>query len=209
MKNRKLNTTTIKAGTFLRFERKGFIYGLFTIVENLDRFILLRPESEISPPLEEGENLEMSLCSGKAGAYLWKCSVLGRIHDSEGSLIAVSHCSEAEWRPDKGCITTHAHLPFVFFSFNPSDEGKMFQSTAPSFQQATILEMTDREAVLETSGKAEGKIFRGHIKIGDKTIDLAGKATEEASGKYRLQILSLENRDRKMLLNYIYRTCSP
>jgi hypothetical protein len=97
----------------------------------------------------------------------------------------------------------------VFFSFNPSDEGKMFQSTAPSFQQATILEMTDREAVLETSGKAEGKIFRGHIKIGDKTIDLAGKATEEASGKYRLQILSLENRDRKMLLNYIYRTCSP
>ena len=207
MKNRKLSTISLKPGTLLRFERTGFVYGLFSIAENLERFILLKPESEIFPPLEEGEHLGMSLCSGKDGAFEWECTVLGRISEKGGSLVAVSHCSDALWRPGKGCITTHAHLPFTFFAFNPSDDSKIFESATPHFLQATILEMTDREAVLETSMKAAGKIFRGHIQIGDRTIDLAGKATEEGLDRYRLQILSLEDRDRKLLLNYIYRNC--
>lgn len=208
MKKPSINTEDIKPGNLLRFSSKGFGYGLFSIVENLPRFMLVKHEARIPSGLNDGDSLIVSLCTGKKGSYEWESTILGRIHDGKNDLLAISHCSDAVWRDDRGCISIHAHLPFVFFSFNPSDDSRLFESSAPHIQHATILEMTDREVLLKTETKADGSIFKGHLQLGDRTIDVAGKAVEEGGDRYRLQILSLEEHDRKLLLDYIYRNCS-
>jgi hypothetical protein len=207
MKNTVLNTETIKVGNLIRFRTDAYGYGLFSLAENLRRFMLVKAETETHPHFQAGDNLDIYLNSEKKGSYSWKSRVLGTIKDNEGELIAISHCPDAKWSTERVCIRTHAHIPFVFFAFNPSDESKLFESSAPDFQKATVLEMTDREALLETEKKINGSIFKGHLQLGDKSIDVAGKATEESNDRYRLQILSLENRDRRLLLDYIYRNC--
>lgn len=207
MKKPSINTQDIKPGNLLRFSSNDFGYGLFSIVENLPRFILVKHEARIPSGLNDGENLIISLCTGKKGSYEWESRILGRIKDGNEELLALSHCSDVAWREDRGCISIHAHLPFVFFAFNPSDESRLFEASSPHIQHATILEMTDREAILKTETKAEGSIFKGHLQLGNMTIDVAGKAVEEDQDRYRLQILSLEERDRKLLLDYIYRNC--
>ena len=207
MKNLILNTETIKVGNLLRFRTDAYGYGLFSLEENTRRFMLVKAETEAIPVFRQGDTLDIYLNSEKKGSYTWQSRVLGNIKDDEGELIALSHCPDAKWSTERVCIRTHAHIPFVFFAFNPSDEGKVFQSCAPDFQKATVLEMTDREAILETDKKIDGSIFRGHLQLGDKSIDVAGKATEESYDRYRLQILGLENRDRKLLLEYIYKNC--
>lgn len=207
MKNLILNTEDIKAGNLLRFRTDAYGYGLFSLEENLKRFMLVKAEMESSPVFEQGDSLDIYLSSEKKGSYSWQSRVLGKIKDPQGELIALAHCPDAKWSTERICIRTHAHIPFVFFAFNPSDESRMFESSAPDFQKATVLEMTDREAILETGKKIDGSIFRGHLQLGNRSIDVAGKATEESHDRYRLQILSLENRDRKVLLEYIYKNC--
>jgi hypothetical protein len=133
--------------------------------------------------------------------------VLGDIIDKEERFLVISHSSDAAWSQERNCVRSTIPLLFEFFSFPHSQDGKIFESSKTHFHSATIIELTDCEAIIETLEKIDGQIIKGHLTLRKATIDITGKISAAGDGRYHIQMLGMEEKDRKMLLDFIYRNC--
>ena len=204
-KNKAIHTEDLKTGTILRFYKPSFGYGIFTIAENLQRFMIVRSGIDEAPFLTHGDILDIYLWLEKSGAWEWESRVLGKISDDE-HFIVLSHPKTAEWRNERKCIAAKVDLPFRFFAFHQTDEKRIFESASLRPSYAKIKELTDRFAVIESPEAVHGPVIKGHITLNGRDIEITGIVTNEGNGRTTVAFSGMSDKTRMEILDYIYRS---
>jgi len=99
-------------------------------------------------------------------------------------------------------LKAQVNIPFTFFTFS-INTSRSFSSEEIQWHEGIIKELTDREAVLQTSTLLEHYV-KGHLTLGTKKIDITGKVTASGDTLYDITFVGLDDADRISILDYVF-----
>ncbi len=194
-------TNDIKTNTPIRVYKKGFGYALLTLIENNDLFLICKSPDDFFSYIPENETIECYIWPYPDGSYDFTTTVLGKI-SSPFPIILLKHTDSIVHNPSRQCLRAKVNIPFTFFTFSINTT-KSFSTEDIQWHTGTIVELTDREALLQTSMKPE-HFVKGHLLLGSKDIDITGKVTGSNSSNYEISFVGLDDSDRIAILDYIF-----
>ncbi|NMB65646.1 MAG: hypothetical protein GYA16_12345 [Spirochaetes bacterium] len=194
-------TNDIKTNTPIRVYKKGYGYTLLTLIENNDLFLICKSPEDFFTYIPENETVECYIWPYPDGSYDFTTTVLGKI-SSPFPIILLKHTDSVVYNPTRQCLRAKVKIPFTFFTFSINTT-KSFSSEDIQWHQGTILELTDREALLNTEITPE-HFVKGHLHLGTKDIDITGKVTGINSTHYDISFVGLDDTDRIAILDYIF-----
>ena len=151
-------TNDMKPNTHIRVYKKGFGYALLSLIENNDFFLICKSPGDFFNHIQENEAVECYVWPYPDGSYDFSSIVLGKIA-SPFPIILLKHTQSIIYNPSRQCLKAKVNIPFKFFTFSIKTN-KNFSVESIQWHEGTILELTDREALLQTSAKLENFIRR-------------------------------------------------
>lgn len=194
-------TNDIKTNTPIRVYKKGYGYALLTLIENNDLFLICKAPEDFYTYIKENESVECYIWPYPDGSYDFSTIILGKIAQPF-TILLLQHTDAITYNPSRQCLRAKVNLPFTFFTFSINTT-KSFSSEDIKWNEGTIVELTDREAVLQTSIPLE-HFVKGHLSLGTKDIDITGKVTGINSTHYDISFVGLDDTDRITILDYIF-----
>jgi len=194
-------TNDIKTNTPIRVYKKGYGYSLLTLIENNDLFLICKSPDDFFKHIQENETVECYIWPYPDGSYDFTTTVLGKI-SSPFPILLLQHTDSIIYNPSRQCLKAKVTIPFTFFTFS-INTNKSFSSEDIQWHKGTILELTDREAVLHTATKLE-HFVKGHLHLDTKDVDITAKVTGINSTHYDISFVGLDDTDRITILDYIF-----
>jgi len=194
-------TNDIKTNTPIRVYKKGYGYSLLTLIENNDLFLICKSPDDFFNHIQENETVECYIWPYPDGSYDFTTTVLGKI-SSPFPILLLQHTDSIIYNPSRQCLKAKVTIPFTFFTFS-INTNKSFSSEDIQWHKGTILELTDREAVLHTATKLE-HFVKGHLHLDTKDVDITAKVTGINSTHYDISFVGLDDTDRIAILDYIF-----
>ncbi|MGQ9844011.1 MAG: hypothetical protein ACUVRK_10655 [Spirochaetota bacterium] len=194
-------TNDIKTNTPIRVYKKGYGYALLTLIENNDLFLICKSPDDLFKHIQENETIESYIWPYPDGSYDFTTTVLGKI-SSPFPILLLQHTDSIIYNHSRQCLKAKVTVPFTFFTFS-INTNKSFSSEDIQWHEGTILELTDREAVLHTLTKLE-HFVKGHIHLDTYDVDITAKVTCINNTHYDISFVGLDDTDRIAILDYIF-----
>jgi len=197
-----ITTSDIKANTPIRIYKKGYGYSLLSLLENNDLFLICKSSEDFFSNINENDSVECYIWPYPDGSYDFTTAVLGKI-SSPLPIILLKHTDTIQYNPSRQCLKAKINIPFTFFSFSINNTSKTFSSEDITWHKGTIIELTDREALLSTPIQPQ-HFIKGYLHLGSKDIDITGKITKANETHYEISFVGLDDSDRIAILDYVF-----
>lgn len=201
------STKTLKGGSLLRVYKKGYGYARLDILVVHDYFLAALACSEFMKNAREGDLLEAYLWQEGEASYEFPLKVIGSIREGT-PILFFSHTDRITRSDERKCIQARVNLPLKFFTFKAGSE-KRVNSREIEFLFGTIVELSDREALMEYQGSLEMNAFvRGHIALEGGDMEITGKILHKPGisreGHYFIGFTGMSERERNLILEYVF-----
>ena len=194
-------TADIKTNTPVRVYKKGYGYALLTVIENNELFLLCRSSEDFLSHVKENDTVECYLWPYPDGSYDFNTTILGKIN-APFPIILLQHTDTIVYNPSRRCLKAQVNIPFTFFTFS-INTSRSFSSEEIQWHEGIVKELTDREALLQTTTPLEHYV-KGHLTLGTKKIDITGKVTASDDTLYDITFVGLDDADRISILDYVF-----
>lgn len=195
------STRHLKTNTAIRVYKKGYGYSLLTLIENNELFLICKTAGEFLTGLQDNDSLECYIWPANDGSYDFSTIVLGTL-TLPFPIVLLQHTDSIVYNQSRQCLTAQVSIPITFFTFS-IDTSKSFSSKDIQWNQGTIIELTDREAVIETPVKLD-HFVKGYLHLDAKDIDITGKVANTNDTTAVITFVGLDDSDRIAILDYIF-----
>jgi hypothetical protein len=196
------STRKIPLGTVIRLYKKGFGYCRTEILENFDDFIAMKVSIDFINAVNESDKIEAYIAVNAESIIEFKSEVIGKI-PREPRIIFLGHSDKIVVLEEMKCLKAKTDLPVKFFIID-THEKKNFHSDNISLLDGTVLELSDREALLSTSAEIKPGVFiRGHIPDANG-VEILGKVVSSAGvNLFNISFESAGEKERNLILDYV------
>ncbi len=208
MKN--LNTTeNLKIDTILRVYKKGFGYGLLTVIDINRYFIAALCPEELYDRVSAGETLDAYLWVEKIASYEFKLRVTGKIISPR--ILAFEHTTEISFSTERKCLKAKVCIPVSFFPLPLNTSEKSFYTEEIVYAKGTIIELGDREAVLEYDDIVQVDfLLKGRLPLNGEDVDFTARIVSCETGRrpqrYSIEYIGMSDKERTKILDYVFMT---
>ena len=197
-------TERIPEGSVLRVYLPGYGYSKLQVFDITTHYLATSADKEFHHHVKDGETLECYLWIENVASYEFKVVVRGRISQGE-PIIFLSHSEDIVRSEKRKCLTAKVSIPLKFFIFSSRETEKRFKSEEIVYHHGTITELSDREFLLENSEVlSQGSFLCGHIPLNEESLEIVGKIESIEDGKGAIIFTGMNDRDRTLLLDYIF-----
>ncbi len=206
---KKLETTRkIISGSVIRIYKKGFGYSKLTIIDNTDYYLAAMADEDLFNAFHEGDRAEAYIWVEDVASYEFRLQLIGRI--VSGPLILFfGHTEEIARSTERKCLTATVHVPIRFFMFDPGDTDKGITSEEIVYHEGAVILLSDREATIQTKNDiSRSRFLKGQIVVNGQVVELVGMVDplNESKGIYNVLFAGMHEKDRKMILDFIFST---
>jgi len=202
------STRRIISGSVIRIYKKGFGYSKITVIDNTDYYLAAMAEDDLFNAIHEGDQSEAYLWVEDVASYEFTLQLIGRIVSGPrilffGQTEAISRSTERK------CLTATVNIPIKFFMFDPGDPEKGITSEEIVFHEGSVILLSDREATIQTRNAiGASRFLKGHVMISGQIVELVGMVDpiNESKGIYNVLFAGMYEKDRKLILDFIYNT---
>ncbi|HNW30034.1 MAG TPA: hypothetical protein PKN50_16260 [Spirochaetota bacterium] len=202
------STRKIISGSVIRIYKKGFGYSKITVVDNTDYYLAAMVDEDLFNAFHEREWSEAYIWVEDVASYEFRLQLIGRII-SGPRIFFFSHTEEIARSNERKCLTATVHIPFKFFMFDPGDTEKGITSEEIVYHEGAVILLSDREATIQTKDDiSRSRFLKGHIVINGQIVELVGMvdSLNESKGIYNVLFAGTHEKDRKVLLDFIFST---
>jgi hypothetical protein len=198
------STKKIHVDTLLRVYRKGYGYAHMTVVDNTERYFSARTDRDFMDWVEDGDSVECYLWLDNTDSYEFTLEIIGKI--DRYSILFFDHTDSISHTKERKCIQAEVEIPVSFFIFTVSDDDPGISTNEIVFHNGTIVELSDREALLKTDVDLPLDGFvKGHSQLaGQETEVVARVDSKSEPGLYRILFEGMSDQERMMILDYVY-----
>jgi hypothetical protein len=198
------STQQIPEKSLLRAYRKGFGYSKLEVVINSRFFLGALANEDFFSNVADGDSLETYLWVENVASYNFTLTVIGKL--SRGAnIIFFEHTDRIERSEKRKCLKAKVDLPVKFFLFSSRRIVKSFTSEEIIYHKGNIMEMSDREIILQSGEELPPENFLyGHIPVNGENIEIIGKYESLGGGAYLIPLTGISEKDRMRLLDYIF-----
>jgi hypothetical protein len=205
--NKIQSTNDIKPKSLLRIYKKGFGYSKIEVIDINDYYLAALSDIELTASTDAGDKFNAYLWTNNETSYEFDLDVIGKI-ENNFTIIFFSHTNKISWSKKRKCLKLKTRIPSRFFPIDVHDFHKNFSSHGIKLLKGTVIELSDREALLQYSGKLnEGIFIKGHLLTSNGDIDYLGRIDRQMirGGKqtYRLDLSEMHADDRNRILDFI------
>lgn len=202
------STKNLKENCLLRVYKKGFGYAILTIVDINDYFLAAIAPDDLYSITRDGDTLDTYFWKEDIASYNFILTVIGRAK-GEIPILIFSHTGEIKAVRERKCLSAAVHVPIKFYPLDRSKNNKRFYTEDIVFGEGTILEMSDREAVVECAGEIKSEyLIRFHIPTGKADVEITAKIISHTTVNnvhhYSVEYAGLGDKERNRLLDYIF-----
>ncbi|HOT46755.1 MAG TPA: hypothetical protein PLM53_00045 [Spirochaetota bacterium] len=202
------STRKIISGSVIRIYKKGFGYSKITVIDNTDYYLAAMADDDLFNAFHEGDLAEAYIWVEDVASYEFRLQLIGRIV-SGPRVLFFSHTDEIARSTERKCLTATVRMPIKFFMFDPGDTEKGITSEEIVYHEGAVILLSDREATIQTKDDIrKARFLKGHIVINGQIIELVGMvdSLNEPKGIYNVLFASMHEKDRKLLLDFIFST---
>jgi hypothetical protein len=202
------STKDIIVNSTLRVYKKGFGYSKLTVFDVSAYYIAANADKDFLENTANDDIIEAYLWVEHDASYEFPLQVIGKF-SIDLKIIFFKHTDTIKFNKERKCLMAKVNLPFNFFFFDIGKTIKGFSSSAVKIHIGTIIEISDREAIIKYAGNIEKDSYiKGHISIEGNDIDIIGKAVPAASssdyGNYKIEFSGMNEKDRNRILDYVF-----
>jgi hypothetical protein len=208
---KKINSTReVKENTLIRVYKKGFGYSLLTTVENTEYILICRCDRKFLDVIHKGDTLECYLWLHQVSSFEFTTNVVGTMIN-DIPLVMLAHTDNVIRNTERRCLKAEVEIPFTFFTFSVEDSEKNFYTEETTLVNGTIIELSDREAIIKCNFDPEQDyMLKGHMTLEETRIDIIGKiqSVNKNNNENRLSVsfAGLNDEERNLILNYVFST---
>jgi hypothetical protein len=205
---KKINSTRdIKVNSILRVYKRGYGYSKVTVIGVNDYFLSALADGDLRENAVEGDIFESYLWVENA-SYEFMLEVLG-MFGRDLSFMFFKHTDDIAWSRSRKCLTAGVQIPLKFFPLEVGNSDRSFNSKEIEFLWGTIVELSDREALLQFDGDIkENKFLKGHFSIDDIAVDIIGRIVsykmQDGKTYYHIDFSEMSDRERGKILDYVF-----
>lgn len=205
---KKINSTRdIKVDSIVRVYKRGYGYSKVTVIGVNEYFLSTLADGDLRENAVEGDILESYLWVENA-SYEFTLEVLG-MFGRDLSFLFFKHTDDVAWSRSRKCLKAGVQIPLKFFPLEVGDADRNFHAKEIEFQWGTIVELSDREALLHFNGDIKkSKFLRGHFSVDGIAVDVIGRIVshemQDGEAYYHIDFSEMSNRERNKILDYVF-----
>jgi hypothetical protein len=202
------DTRKLKPESVLRAYKKGFGYSQLTVFDVNEYFLGALAPEDFFARVAEGDDLCIYHWKDNTASFEFTLRVLGRIRSAETILI-LSHTKDIQSGNERKCLKAALGLAVKYYPITINHKNKSFYTEEIIFHRGRIVELGDREAVLEADEALPLTcLVNIHLPLNDNDMEVTGRITaySSESGEYRYDVeyLGLSEKDRGRILEYVF-----
>jgi c-di-GMP-binding flagellar brake protein YcgR len=206
---KKINSTRdIKVNSILRIHKGGYGYSKITVCDVNDYFLAALADRDLIENVVEGDICESYLWVENEASYEFTLEVLG-MFGRDLSFIFFKHTADIVWSRSRKCLKADVQIPLKFFPLEVGNPRKNFNSKEITILRGTIVELSDREALLQFNGDMKESTFlRGHFSVDTISVDIVGRIVlskmQDGERYYQIEFSGMSDRERDKILDYVF-----
>ncbi|MCP4130761.1 MAG: hypothetical protein GY754_07250 [bacterium] len=218
------NTKQVTPESILRVYKKGFGYSELKIIDVNDHFFGALANKEFLKDITDGDQIEAYLWVEDIASYEFNLKLIGKIDsypgvmkkhspddvlqvDPKPGVLFFEHTEDISRDESRKCLKAKVTIPIKFFVFDTGDNSKSFSSEEVVFHKGTVIELGDREALIQSNDPLpENTFLKGHLAISNGDIELVGKAvpvTINDERFYNISYTGLKEKERSRILDFV------
>jgi hypothetical protein len=204
-------TEHLKPETVLRVYKRGFGYAKIRLVDVHDLFLAAEVPAELHAHVQEGDMLEAYLWKEDVASFEFPLLVKGKI-TVRLPIVFFAHTANVTATRERKCLSAKVSMPVQFYPISVNHDEKRFHSEKITLYDGTIVEISDRDAVLRCAmDLPAGQLLNGHMPIGphgtlEFTARVASRRDEGPDRIYALEYLGMHEKQRAEILDYVFMT---
>ena len=205
----KINSTRdIKENSVLRIYKRGYGYSKITVFDVNDYFLAALADRDLIENVVEGDICKSYLWVENEASYEFTLEVLG-MFGRDVSFIFFKHTDDILWSRSRKCLKADVRIPLNFFPLEVGNTGRNFNSKEITILRGTIVELSDREALLQFNGDMKESTFlKGHFSVDNISVDLIGRIVfsrvQDGERYYQIEFSGMSDRERDRILDYVF-----
>jgi hypothetical protein len=203
------STEHLKPDTILRVYKRGFGYAKIRLVDVHDLFLAAEAPGELFAHVQDGDVLEAYLWKEDVASFEFPLLVKGKI-SVRLPVVFFAHTAKVMVTRERKCLSAKVAMPVQFYPISVNHEEKRFFSEKITLHNGTIVEISDRDAVLKCSmDLPAGQLLNGHMPIGphadiEFTARVNSGRDEGPDRVYTLEYLGMHEKQRAEILDYVF-----
>ena len=196
------STRKISQGTVVRIYKKGFGYCRTSVLENCEDFIAMKVSHDFINAVRDMDEIEAYIGLDDDHIFEFKSEIIGKI-SRDPWIIFISHSDEIITLKEMKCLKAKTNIPVKFFIIDTHGK-KNFHTDKINLMDGTVLELSDREAILSTNAEITPGVFiRGHLAGGTETEILGKVVSSSGNNLFNISFESAGDKERNIILDYV------
>ena len=205
---KKFNSTKdIQSNDILRVYKKGYGYVILTVIEVNEYYISVSVDNEeFFNYIAVNDTLEIYYWIENIAFFEFILQVSGKLV-SEKHVFFLNHTKKIEKSEARKCLSARVNIPIKYFIFDPRRIDKKFTANEVYYHFGSVIELSDREAKIETKDILPDNIYiYGHIMIEKSDFELIGHIEPITTKKklYHVSFRGMEDKERNRLRDYVF-----
>ncbi len=203
------STEHLKPETMLRVYKRGFGYAKIRLVDVHDLFLAAEAPGDLFAHVQEGDMLEAYLWKEDVASFEFPLQVKGKIQ-VRLPIVFFAHTAKVTATRERKCLSAKVAMAVKFYPISLNHEDKRFYSEKITMHDGTIVEISDRDAVLKCSlDLPAGRLLNGHMPIGphanmEFTARVNARRDEGDERVYTIEYLGMHEKQRAEILDYVF-----
>ncbi len=202
------STKNLKPEFLLRAYKKGYGYARLRIIDVNEYFLAVIAPEDFFQHSAEGDQFDMYLWKEGTASFDFTLTVLGKIKSTE-PLLVLSHTDTIHASDMRKCLKAAVNLPVKYYPLTLNRKNKSFYTEDIVFRQGRIVELSDREAVLQAADELPLTcLVNVHIPVGSDDVEVTGRITsycsEDLVHSYEIEYIGMSDKDRGRILEYVF-----
>lgn len=202
------STEHLKIKSMLRVYKKGYGYAKLSVMDVNEYFVAAFSPEDFYNHVSVDDILDAYLWREGIASHEFRLVLIGKIISSYPILI-FSHTSDIQSSRERKCLRASVDIPFKFYQLGSAKSDKSFYLENVVFLNGRILELGDRDAVLQTDESfSSTRLIRGHLPVdgGDIeiTCEIISCTLNQDIYSYTMEYIGMSEADQARILDYIF-----
>jgi len=202
------STKKLKIKNKLRVYKKGYGYAKLSVIDVNDYFFGALSPEDFYEHVSVDDSLDAYLWREGIASHEFRLVLIGKIISSSPILL-FSHTADIQSSRERKCLRAIVDIPFKFYQLGTAKSDKSFYMENVIFLKGRILELGDRDAVLQTDESfSSTRLIRGHMLIDGGDIEITGEiiscTLDRDIYNYTVEYIGMSEADQAKILDYIF-----
>jgi hypothetical protein len=203
------STRNLKTESVLRVYKRGFGYAKVTVIDVNEYFLAVQVPEDLYAHASDGDSLDGYLWREDVASYEFKLEVKGKIL-VKVPILFCAHGDTVSVARERKCLIARVSLPVKYYPISVNHVEKRFYTEEIVMHDGTITEISDRDAVLVSSGEPPaGNLLNAHLPIGtppglEITARVVSRTSAGPETECRIEYMGIHEKVRAAILDFVF-----